>query len=193
MRALRSTKNLTDIIRYSIDLYSKLEKETGQSTGWICKGSLSIATNKDRLVHIKRQEALAHLYGVRANSITKEEAKELWPLMNDKDIIGAVWSPDDGRVSPSDLCAALAKGAKSRGAKIFEDTAVTGILTKGKKVIGVETKYGNIACDSIALCTGLWSREFGLKSGIKIPLRKLSLLSLTRKSNTYVVNALQIC
>ena len=170
VRALRSTKNLTDLIRYSIDLYSQLEKETGQNTGWICKGSLSIATNKDRLVHIKRQEALAHLYGVRANSITKEEAKELWPLMNDKDIIGAVWSPDDGRVSPSDLCAALVKGAKSRGAKIFEDTAVTGILTKGKKVVGVETKYGNISCDSIALCAGLWSREVGLKSGVNVPL-----------------------
>ena len=170
VRALRSTKNLTDLIRYSIDLYSQLEKETGQNTGWIGKGSLSIATNKDRLIHIKRQEALAHLYGVRANSITKEEAKELWPLMNDKDVVGAVWSPDDGRVSPSDLCAALVKGAKSRGAKIFEDTVVTGILTKGKKVVGVETKEGNISCDAIALCAGLWSREVGLKSGMKIPL-----------------------
>ena len=170
VRALRSTKNLTDLISYSINLYSQLEKETGQNTGWICKGSLSIATNEDRLIHIKRQEALAHLFGLRAKSISKEEAKERWPLMNDEDVLGAVWSPDDGRVSPSDLCAALIKGAKSKGSKIFENIGVKKILTKGKKIVGVETTLGNISCDAIALCAGLWSREIGLQVGTKIPL-----------------------
>ena len=116
VRALRSTKNLTDLIRYSVELYATLEKETGQNTGWINKGSLSIATNADRLIHIKRQEALAQLFGVRAEAIEKEDALERWPLMNANDIVGAVWSPDDGRVSPSDLCAALAKGAFSAAA-----------------------------------------------------------------------------
>ena len=90
VRALRSSKNLTDLISYSINLYSQLEKETGQNTGWICKGSLSIATNEERLVHIKRQEALANLFGLRAKSISKEEAKEKWPLMNNQDVLGAV-------------------------------------------------------------------------------------------------------
>ena len=94
VRALRSTRNLTDLIRYSVSLYAKLEEETGQATGWINKGSLSIATSEDRLVHIRRQEALAHLFGVRAESISVEEAKERWPLMNAEDVIGAVWSPD---------------------------------------------------------------------------------------------------
>ncbi len=119
VRALRSSKNLTDLIKYSVSLYSSLEEETGQSTGWINKGSLSIATNPDRLTFIKRQEALAHLYDVEAESISTAEAQERWPLMNTEDVIGAVWSPGDGRVGPSDLCAALVKGAKSRGAKIL--------------------------------------------------------------------------
>ncbi|MGB1011742.1 MAG: NAD(P)/FAD-dependent oxidoreductase, partial [Thiolinea sp.] len=130
VRALRSTRNLTDLIRYSVDLYSKLEEETGQSVGWIQRGSLSIATNPDRMIHVKRQQALARLFGVAAESVTPDEALERWPLMNADDVIGAVWSPDDGRVSPSDLCAALVKGAKSRGAQIFENTGVTGILTE---------------------------------------------------------------
>ncbi len=159
VRALRSSKNLTDQIKYSVSLYSSLEQETGQSTGWINEGSLSIATNPDRLTFIKRQESLAHLYGVEANSISVGEAKERWPLMNSDDVIGAVWSPGDGRVGPSDLCAALIKGAKSRGAKISEHTGVTAIKTRGNKVVGVETSAGPISCDAIAICTGLWSRE----------------------------------
>jgi 4-methylaminobutanoate oxidase (formaldehyde-forming) len=169
VRALRHSQNLTRMIQYSVDLYARLEQETGQSVGWIQKGSLSLATNPDRLTHIKRQEALAHAYGIDAQSISVAEAKERWPLMNAEDVLGAVWSPDDGRVSPSDVCAALIKGARNRGAQLFEDTGVTGILTQDGKIIGVETTAGTISCDAIALCTGLWSREVGAMAGAEVP------------------------
>ncbi|WP_170765645.1 GcvT family protein [Ruegeria lacuscaerulensis] len=169
VRALRHSQNLTRMIQYSVDLYSRLEQETGQSVGWIQKGSLSIAANKDRLTHIKRQEALAHAYGVSATSISAEEAKERWPMMNADDVIGAVWSPEDGRVSPSGVCAALIKAAKGLGAKLFEDTGVTGILTENGRVRGVETTQGTVMCDAIALCAGLWSREVGAMAGAEVP------------------------
>ncbi|AMY03398.1 FAD-dependent oxidoreductase [Mesorhizobium ciceri] len=169
VRALRHSRNLTRMIQYSVELYSLLEKETGQSVGWIQKGSLSIATSPDRLTHIRRQEALAHAYGINARSISAEEAKERWPLMNGNDVLGAVWSPDDGRVSPSDVCAALAKAAKHLGAKLFERTGVIGILTENGRVRGVETAQGTIMCDAIALCTGLWSREVAAMAGAEVP------------------------
>lgn len=169
VRALRNSKNLTRMIQYSVDLYSKLEEETGQSVGWIQKGSLSIATTPDRMNHIKRQEALAHAYGIGASSISSFEAKERWPMMNIDDVLGAVWSPDDGRVSPSDVCAALIKGAKRSGTKIFEDTGVTAILTENGRIKGVETTQGTIMTNAIALCTGLWSREVGAMAGVQVP------------------------
>ena len=170
VRALRHSQNLTRMIQYSVDLYSRLEQETGQSVGWIQKGSLSIATNQDRLTHIKRQEALAHAYGIEAHSISADEAKERWPLMNADDVLGAVWSPDDGRVSPSDVCAALVKAAKKLGAKIFEGAGVIGILTENNRIRGVETNKGTVMCDAIALATGLWSREVGAMAGAEVPL-----------------------
>ncbi len=170
VRALRSTRNLTELIRYSISLYAQLEAETGQATGWINKGSLSIATNPARLTHIRRQASLAQTFGVRAKPIAPGEAKERWPLMNADDVLGAVWSPDDGRVSPSDLCAALASGAKSRGARIFENTGVTGIITDAGRINGVETISGRIGCDAVALCTGLWSRRLASMAGVEAPV-----------------------
>lgn len=169
VRALRSSRNLTRMIQYSVDLYSRLEQETGQSVGWIQKGSLSIATTPGRLDHVARQEALAHAYGIDARRISAGEAKERWPLMNADDVLGAVWSPDDGRVSPSDVCAALVKAAKGLGAKIFEGTGVTGILTENGRIKGVETSKGIVMCDAIALCTGLWSREVGAMAGAEVP------------------------
>lgn len=169
VRALRNSQNLTRMIQYSVELYSQLQEETGQNVGWIQKGSLSIATNPDRMIHVKRQEALAHAYGIDATSISPGEAKERWPLMNADDVLGAVWSPADGRVSPSDVCAALIKAAKGAGAKLFEGTGVTGILTENGKVTGVETTHGTVMCDAIALCTGLWSREVGAMAGAEVP------------------------
>ena len=170
VRALRSSRNLTRLIQYSIALYSELEQETGQATGWISKGSLSIATTPDRLVHIRRQEALAHSFGVQADFVGAKEAGDRWPLMNTEDVLGAVWSPDDGRVNPSDLCAALAKGARARGARIFEDTPVTGIQVSAGKVVGVETAKGTVRCDAVALCTGLWSRAGAAMAGVSAPV-----------------------
>lgn len=171
VRALRHSRNLTRMIQYSVDLYSKLEVETGQSVGWIQKGSLSIATTPDRLIHVRRQEALAHAYGITAQSVSAGEAQELWPMMNAEDVLGAVWSPDDGRVSPSDVCAALVKGSRKAGAKFFEDTGVTGILTENGRVRGVETTQGTVFCDAIALCAGLWSREIGEMAGAEVPVQ----------------------
>ena len=170
VRMLRHSRNLTRMIRYSVDLYKRLESETGQSVGWIRNGSLSIATHRDRLIHVRRQEALAHAFGVRARSMTVGEALERWPLMNSDDVLGAVWSPDDGRVSPSDVCSALVRAARGLGARLFEQTGVSGILTRNGSVYGVETTAGVVKCDAVALCGGLWSRELGAMAGAAVPV-----------------------
>jgi 4-methylaminobutanoate oxidase (formaldehyde-forming) len=108
---------------------------------------------------------------VRAETISPGEAKERWPLMNGEDVIGAVWSPDDGRVNPSDLCAALVKGARAGGARIFEETPVTAVRTQGGRIAGIETPKGFVKCDAIALCAGLWSREAAALAGVEAPVQ----------------------
>ena len=74
VRALRSSENLTRMIQYSTELYKNLELETGQSTGWVQTGSLSLATNWERFTHIKRQASLALLFGIAAEVGSPAEA-----------------------------------------------------------------------------------------------------------------------
>ena len=170
VRQLRSTNNLTQLIKYSAELYARLEAETGQATGWRRTGSLSLATTSDRFTHIKRQASLAHTFGVEAEVVGPEEAKRLWPLIRTDDVIGAVFAPDDGRVNPSDLCAALLKGAKARGARVFEETEVTGIEVEAGRVRSVGTDRGRIACEIVVDCAGLWGRRVGAMAGVSVPL-----------------------
>ena len=170
VRRLRPSATLTKLINYSIDLYGELERETGQATGWTQTGSLTLATNPDRLTNIKRQVSLGRAFGLEAEVVGAARAKELWPLIEVDDVIGAVWSPSDGRVNPSDVALALSKGAKARGVEIFEDTRVTGLQKKGGRISGVEIGDHVIETDEVVIACGLWSREVAAMAGAHMPL-----------------------
>ena len=144
---LRSSASITQLLKYSVELYSKLEAETGQATGWKANGGLRLACNHERLAEIKRQATTAHSFGLEMHLLSPGEAKELWPLMDVSDVIGAAFLPTDGQASPSDLCQALAKGAKMEGAKIIEGCRVTGFDIRDGRVAGVQTDLGNIECE----------------------------------------------
>ncbi len=170
VRRLRPSATLTRLINYSIDLYGELERETGQATGWTQTGSLTLATNQDRLTNIKRQVSLGRAFGLEAHVVDAARAKELWPLIEVDDVIGAVWSPADGRVNPSDVALALSKGARARGVRFFEDTAVTGLQQKGGRISGVEVGDHLITADEVVIACGLWSREVAAMAGAHMPL-----------------------
>ncbi|WP_164658443.1 FAD-dependent oxidoreductase [Tropicibacter sp. Alg240-R139] len=170
VRRLRPSATLTKLINYSIDLYGELERETGQATGWIQTGSLTLATNPDRLTNIKRQVSLGRAFGLEADVVDATRAKELWPLIETDDVIGAVWSPADGRVNPSDVALALSKGARARGVQIFEDTRVTGLQKKSGRISGVEVGDHVVEADEVVIACGLWSREVAAMAGARMPL-----------------------
>ena len=170
VRRLRPSATLTKLINYSIDLYGELEVETGQATGWTQTGSLTLATNPDRLTNIKRQVSLGRAFGLEAEVVDAARAKELWPLIETDDVIGAVWSPADGRVNPSDVALALSKGARARGVQICEDTRVTGLQKKGGRISGVEIGADVIEADEVVIAAGLWSREVAAMAGAHMPL-----------------------
>lgn len=170
VRRLRPSATLTKLINYSIDLYGELETETGQATGWTQTGSLTLATNPDRLTNIKRQVSLGRAFGLEAELVDAAYARELWPLIEVDDVIGAVWSPADGRVNPSDVALALSKGARARGVQVFEDTRVTGLQKKGGRISGVEIGEHLIAADEVVIASGLWSREVAAMAGAHMPL-----------------------
>lgn len=170
VRRLRPSATLTRLINYSIDLYGELERETGQATGWTQTGSLTLATDPDRLTNIKRQVSLGRAFGLEAEVVDATRAKELWPLIETDDVIGAVWSPADGRVNPSDVALALSKGARARGVQIFEGTRVTGLQKKAGRISGVEVGGHVIGADEVVIACGLWSREVAAMAGAHMPL-----------------------
>ncbi|NOD32112.1 GcvT family protein [Ruegeria atlantica] len=167
---LRSNANITQLLGYSVDLYNKIEEETGLGTGWKMNGGLRLACNEERWTEVKRQATTAHSFGLDMQLLTPSEAQELWPLMDVSDVIGAAYLPTDGQANPSDITQALAKGARMAGAKIIEDTKVTDIEIEGGKIRAVITEQGRIECEKVICCAGQWSRTFASRFGVNVPL-----------------------
>ena len=168
---LRATANLTKLAQYTTGLYAGLEAETGQATGFLQRGSISIATNSERLEELKRGASMAKTFGLEVHEVGPSEIKAKWPLLNVDDVAGGVFLPNDGQTNPIDTTMALIKGATARGARVFENVKVTSIKSDGKRVRGVVTDEGEIAADAVVLATGLWTRALAKSCGVSAPLQ----------------------
>lgn len=167
---LRATRNLTELAKYTADLYHSLEAETGQATGFKQNGSVSVALSAARFEELKRGASMGKTFGLEIDVLSAAEIKERWPLLAVDDVVGGVFLPKDGQTNPIDTTQALAKGAKMRGARIFENTGVTRIRVEQGRAVGVDTDSGYIAADTVVLCAGMWSHGLASACGVAVPL-----------------------
>jgi glycine cleavage system aminomethyltransferase T/glycine/D-amino acid oxidase-like deaminating enzyme len=167
---LRATRNMTELAKYTGELFSSLEVETGQATGFKQNGSIRIAKTEARFEELKRGVSMARNFGLPADVIAPEEVKERWSPIDLEGIVGAVWMPRDGQVNPADVTMALAKGARMRGAKIHENTPVTRILVENGKATGVFTPGGLVRAKKVVITGGMWSRDLAASIGVSLPL-----------------------
>jgi len=167
---LRTSINMTKLARYTSELYRGLEAETGQATGYRQCGSISIAATAERFEELKRSASMAKVFGLEVNVLSVPEIAERYPLIRTDDLFGGIHIPSDGYANAVDITQALAKGAKSRGARIFTETKVEAILREGDQVRGVRTAEGEIRSKYVVICGGMWSRDLAASVGVNLPL-----------------------
>jgi len=167
---LRATYNMTTIAAYAEECFREVERETGMSTGFRTTGSILVARTPSRWTEVQRGMSMARICGFDVEAIDGAEAKRLWPLMDESGIVGAAYLPADGVANPIDSTMTIAKAFRLRGGRVFENTSVTEVLTKDGRVTGVRTETGDIGCDVVVNCAGMWARELGARNGVPIPL-----------------------
>ena len=168
---LRDTESQTRLAQYSLQLYSDLEAETGQATGFIQCGSTQLAITAEKAEEMRRGCAMARTFGVDNEEISPGQVKDLFPLAYVDDLVAAFYFPDDGRVNPADVAQALAKGAKQNGVTILENTPMTDVIVENGTAVGVRTDKGEVRAEVVVLCPGMWGREIGQMCGVDIPLQ----------------------
>jgi 4-methylaminobutanoate oxidase (formaldehyde-forming) len=166
-----TSQTSTELRRYTWDLYSRLEAETGLATGLKQVGLIELAIEPGRLEEYRRVSAFNRLCGVEIHEISPREVADMWPLARVDDVLAGFYIPADGRVNPVDVTMSLARGARMRGARIIEGAGVTGFLRRGGAVTGVRTARGDIEAEYVVNCAGIWARQLGELAGVNIPLQ----------------------
>ncbi len=167
---LRSSRNVTRMLEHSVALYDRLEAETGQAVDWHKVGSLRLACSPERVLELKRLTTMAKSFGLPMDIIGADEAQRMFPLMSTEGVLAAAFLPTDGHIDPASVTQALAKGARQRGAHIFEHAEVTSITVDGRRITQVTTRdRGAIECEIVVNAAGMWGLEIGAMAGARVP------------------------
>ncbi|MFI6497702.1 FAD-dependent oxidoreductase [Nonomuraea typhae] len=164
---LRADPTLTRMNQYSVELYRKLDV-------WTECGGIKLASTPERMEEIRRQIGWARTYGLPLEEISVAEAAGLFPLMNPEGVAGAAYLPTDGQIDPSQLCYALAGLARQGGARIRTHTRVLGIDVERGRVRRVRTDQGDVDCEIVVNCGGMFAPEIGRMAGVRIPIIPMS-------------------
>jgi 4-methylaminobutanoate oxidase (formaldehyde-forming) len=167
---LRATFNMSMLAKYSGELFPEIERLTGMGTGFRRTGSILVARTPARWEEVRRGISMARVCGFEVHEIGADEVKRRWPLIDERDMAGAAFLPGDGVANATDVTQALAAAARLGGARVLEHTEVTGVRQKDGRIAGVSTTRGEIDCEVVVNCTGMWARDLGRESGVRIPL-----------------------
>ncbi len=165
----RSQQNLMSLMNDSVKLFDVLGEETKQEIDWHKFGSLRVAQTEDRWKELLKSYSSAQAVGFEMNLLTPYEAREIYPLIETNDLVGAAFIPADGYVDPNSLTQAYAKGIRANGGKILEGVMVTDLKCDRNRITHVVTEQGLIEAEIVVNAAGLWARQVGWMAGVEIP------------------------
>ena len=170
---LRADPTLTKMNMYSVELYRELEKSE-TPPAWRESGSIKIASSNERMAEIRRQIGWAKTFGLDLQEISTKQVQELFPLIDPTGVVGGCYMASDGQVDPSQLTQAMAAGARRGGVRIYTNTRVLSIKKERDQIRAVSTDKGEIECEIVINCGGIYAAEIGRLLDVRIPIIPMS-------------------
>ncbi len=170
-----SSFSLGKCVDYNIGLYSgALEAETGQAVTWHGCGSFRLAYSEDEMDWLRHTLSVARSLGFNIELVAPERVRELHPFYNLDGVLGALHTPDDGHVDPTNVTMALAAGARAKGVRIIRRCRATNITQAPNGEWVVETEQGTITCEHVVNAGGTYARQMGEWSGLQLPMTSMT-------------------
>ena len=170
-----SSFSLGKCVDYNIGLYSGgLEAETGQAVTWHGCGSFRLAYTEDEMDWLRHTLSVGRTLGFNIDLVAPERVAELHPFYNLEGVLGALHTPDDGHVDPTNVTMAMAAGARAKGARIIRRCRATNITQAPSGEWVVETEQGAITCEHVVNAGGTYARQMGEWSGLQLPMTSMT-------------------
>ncbi len=167
---LNGDPNVAKLQAYTVQLYREIEELSGQPCGLHLTGGVMLADSPERMDFLRLAHAKGRYLGMETELITPSEAKSMFPLMDERHFVGAMWDPVEGHLDPSGTTHAYAKAARKLGAEIVLRNRVTELTQAIDGTWKVVTEQGTVEAEHVVNCGGLWAREVGRMAGLELPL-----------------------
>ena len=186
MHTLNGDPNVSKLQQYTIELYKKIEAQSGRNCSIHLPGGLMLADTPERMDWLRMAVARGRYLGMDLELISSKEAQELFPLMDHSHFIGALYDPVEGHVDPSGVTWAYAECAKQKGAEIYRNNWVSALNQRSDGTWDVVTEQGEIHAEHIVNAGGLWAREVGRMIGVELPVLAMEHMYLLTEDMTEV-------
>ena len=170
MHTLNGDPNVAKLQEYTIKLYAEIEAASGQSCGVHITGGVNLAGTPERMDFLRLARARARYLGLEMELITVDEAYTLFPLLDKRHFVGALYNPLEGHVDPAGVTNAYAKAARNLGAEVYRFTRVVELVARPDRTWDVVTEKGTINAEHVVNAGGLWAREVGRMAGLELPV-----------------------
>ena len=170
MHTINGDPNVAKLQQYTIELYKEIEAISGESCGVHLTGGLMLAGTRERMDWLKMVYARGRYLGMDLTMMSIEEAYKLFPLMDPKHFVGAIYDPIEGHVDPWGVTNAYAKSAQIGGAEVVRHTRVTDLQQHPDGSWDVITEKGTVHAEHVVNAGGLWAREVGRMVGLELPI-----------------------
>ena len=170
MHTVNGDPNVAKLQQYTINLYKEIEQISGQSCGVHITGGIMLAGTRERLDWLKMAKARGRYLGMELELVSVAEAKKLFPLMEERHFVGAMYDPIEGHVDPYGVTHAYAKSATIGGAEVVRHTRVVDLKSRPDGSWDVITDHGNVHAEHVVNAGGLWAREVGRMVGLELPI-----------------------
>ena len=167
---INSDINVARLQAYTIDLYKKIEQESGQSVGMHLTGGVNIASTPERMESLKADWARHRVMGLDSEIVGPAEIAELCPLIDTTEVIGGIFDRNEGHLDPHGLTHAYAKAARNYGAEVYRRNCVKELHPQADGSWKVVCEKGVIHAEHVINAAGLWAREVGAMAGVALPL-----------------------
>ncbi|RUV26875.1 MULTISPECIES: FAD-dependent oxidoreductase [unclassified Mesorhizobium] len=167
---LNGDPNVAKLQAYTVQLYKEIEELSGQSCSLHLTGGVMMADTPERMDFLRLAHAKGRYLGMDTELITPSEAKAMFPLIDEKNFVGAMWDPVEGHLDPSGTTHAYAKAARKLGAEIVLRNRVVELTQEADGTWNVVTEQGTVKAEHVVNCGGLWAREIGRMVGVELPV-----------------------
>ncbi len=158
------SKMMFELTRDSTEQY----KELGVFTE---SGGIEVARTPERMTELRRRLTQAKAWGIPAELLTPAGVGKLVPYLDESVILGGGYFPTVGVVDSLRAGTLMRERAQAAGAlTVASGVEVTDVTVSGGRVRGIVTTAGEIRCENVVICCGVWSPRVARMAGARLAL-----------------------